>query len=225
VPTPQTVIQRNTDQINLNMKIFTLIALLLVVYCGRSQTGNISGNAFWKYNDYVGNKPDAASDVLLYRIDSPSIKRQNQCDVQGNFRFDNVPVGSYLLVIASHATNTAGADNIETFKIYKPYTKSVFGIDITTYPQYDSLAGYLAAIQEVSAKKTTAWNANKRMKENIDASHNYRMCCMRLWGQVHPADLDMLIAMGGFRKLFLKVIEVKPNENITAIADFGITSF
>jgi hypothetical protein len=78
VPTPQTVIQRNTDQINLNMKIFTLIALLLVVYCGRSQTGNISGNAFWKYNDYVGNKPDAASDVLLYRIDSPSIKRPDK---------------------------------------------------------------------------------------------------------------------------------------------------
>lgn len=202
--------------------LLLLIIPLLPVFI-TAQPGNISGNAYWKYNDYVGNKPDAGSDVLLYNLDSPQFKKHNQCDVQGNFRFDNLQPGKYFLIVSSKATNTDGSENIEMFRIYKDYTKRAFGIDITKYPQFDSLTFYQSALIEIGKKKFTIWNTSKRTKEALDASHDYRMCCMRLWNSVRPDDLDLGLAMMGFRKVHLNTIDVRSSENSTAIVDFGTT--
>lgn len=209
---------------NVKQRMKILIAIICIIpFVTKAQPGNISGNAYWKYNDYVGNKPDAGSDVLLYNLDSPQFKKQNQCDVQGNFRFDNLQPGRYFLVVSSKATNTDGSDNISMFKIYETYTQQMFGIDITTYPQYDSLALYQSAMGEIGKKKFTIWNTNKRTKEVLDALHDYRMCCMRLWNSVRPKDRDLYMIMMGFRKVHLTTIDVKPSENSTAIIDFGTT--
>jgi hypothetical protein len=32
--------------------------------------GTLTGNAYWKYNNYVGNKPDAGAEVTLYSLDT-----------------------------------------------------------------------------------------------------------------------------------------------------------
>lgn len=89
--------------------IFLLLAITTLTSCSKGE-GEIKGNVYWKYNDFVGNKPDAGSKIELWGIDTVSIKITNfkletTADMNGNYAFENVPVGSYMLLVKSKNTN------------------------------------------------------------------------------------------------------------------------
>ena len=91
------------------------------------KTGTIEGTITYKYNNYIGNKPDVGARLFLIPTNIPkksieyadlitsgiilSDKRpagllQTETDGNGKYKFNQVPVGEYFLLVRSHETNT-----------------------------------------------------------------------------------------------------------------------
>lgn len=91
--------------------------------------GTIQGTVTYKYNNYVGNRGDSGAIVILFpNMTSYNTKKYDnsraclgmpgdyesgikvkKCDGNGNYVFDNVPVGKYYILIISAATTDGGA--------------------------------------------------------------------------------------------------------------------
>jgi len=91
--------------------------------------GTIKGTITYKYNNYLGDRGDSGATVILFPSKS-SVKNYDnaraclgitgsyesgimvaECDGNGNYVFDNVPIGRYYVFIISNATNDGGAFN------------------------------------------------------------------------------------------------------------------
>ena len=89
------------------------------------KTGSISGNVTYKYNNYVGNKPDTGTVVFLISkgvtslpdsMGSGSTWEVDDCECEGvyatevdgsgNYILNDIPVGEYYIVLISKNTNT-----------------------------------------------------------------------------------------------------------------------
>jgi hypothetical protein len=86
-----------------------LVTTLILFSCGPNY-GSLNGNAYWKYNDYVGDKPDPGTEVYLFPWDSSKEVYETTCDVQGNFMFDKIVTGDYILVAISKNTTASSID-------------------------------------------------------------------------------------------------------------------
>lgn len=97
--------------------LFIILIASLIFSCSNPKYGSLKGNAYWKYNDYVGNKPDAGTEIFLFS-DTGSRPLQQTCDVAGNFNFDKLPVGKYFVVAKSKATNCLLYNDINEISPY-----------------------------------------------------------------------------------------------------------
>ncbi|MVM36534.1 hypothetical protein GO730_00740 [Spirosoma sp. HMF3257] len=110
-----------------SLVLFSIVALL--TSCGKSE-GSLAGNVFWKYNNFIGNKPDSGSKVHLYPLTNKSSPFKEVADVRGDFRFDKVTVGDYLLIVVSENTNASGEDIYGELKDNSKYLKKVFDYNV-----------------------------------------------------------------------------------------------
>ena len=91
----------------------------------RVKTGSVAGVVTYKYNQYVGNRADVGSIVMLISTSVTSlteltafgdVSRQpegcyaTQVDGSGEYRMDDSPVGEYYLIILSENTTSASRD-------------------------------------------------------------------------------------------------------------------
>lgn len=206
-------------------------AIILLPYICSAQTGSISGNAFWHYNDYIGNKPDAAADVYLFTGDSTKAPDNTQCDVMGNFKFDQIAPGKYLVLIVSRATTDDGTNNFIVFNAYKGMYREFLGFDITDPKAvYDSVMLLDNDADEAAKQKMTVWNAGKRLKQieqkkAIAAAEKRRLLNLCVGGAPFFYHLALMpLALAHIQhKVYIQLITIKGNENKTVVADFGIT--
>lgn len=222
-------------------KIILMLLICCPIIC--IAQGSIQGNVFWKYNDYVGNKPDAGSEVYLFSKDTSASPAETQCDVMGNFKFGNVNPGQYAVIIISRNTNDNGDYNFIFFDTYNKESKYFFGFDIKQYSQYsllDTLNKLIdtEVIQDsaIHKKKITLWNYNKRYNENNLADLEVIKARDSLSRQ------KQLILQNAFKncrqnskiafstsvifineKIYFQPITINGNENKTIVADFGIS--
>lgn len=92
--------------------------LIVTLSACTKRPGILSGNVFWKYNDYVGNKPDAGSSVKLYSITNKQIKYETTTDVAGNYKIEDVVPGSYFLIIQSNNTTDSPKNLLDNILRY-----------------------------------------------------------------------------------------------------------
>lgn len=93
----------------------------------RIKTGSISGNVTYKYNNFVGNKPDTGTVVFLISTNVTSLPDSvgygwtwdingyegvyaTKVDGSGNYILNDIPVGEYYIVLISKNTNTCEED-------------------------------------------------------------------------------------------------------------------
>jgi hypothetical protein len=206
------------------MRLLLFFIFCLPLFCF-GQTGTISGNAFWKYNDFVGNKPDAGASVYVYPEDTASKQLQTQCDVQGNFRFEHVKPGKYLVVIQSLNTTTNGFYNYNQVR-FSP-TKKYLGFDLKelNMPLYDSVDIYFKNYDSLSKTKMSAFAINKWMRNVEKHKVIYENSIQRLMALIpmNMKTVDLMLQISVTKKVYLKELQVNPDETITVIADFGIT--
>ena len=144
----------------MNLKNYTLFCLLSfsLISC-KPNYGSLTGNAYWKYNNYVGDKPDAGSEVYLFSQDTSEVPLEATCDVQGNFKFDKVETGDYMLVIKSKNTTNSAADQLQeifTASTIKYFGFYLGGIDSTLFKNamdsyFDSQRKDWPALPQISA--------------------------------------------------------------------------
>ncbi len=97
--------------------------------------GALTGNVFWKYNDYVGNKADAGAKIILYSLDTirGNLKYETTADVQGNYKIEKILSGRYFLVVNSENTNDCPVSHLKMFDIYSSAIKQIFGFNLENY--------------------------------------------------------------------------------------------
>jgi len=99
----------------------------------KTKVGNLSGTITWKYNDFVGHRGDNGSCVWLISKNVDSIPDTlveydeletktdeikgyyyaTVADGNGNYSFDNIPVGDYYIVVKSNNTNNRSYCDID----------------------------------------------------------------------------------------------------------------
>jgi hypothetical protein len=212
------------------MKIYFSTLLLFCLH-GQAQTGSISGNAYWHYNDYVGDKPDAGSDVYLFSADTSKAPINTQCDVQGNFKFEKVPPGNYLVMIISKNTTDDGTHNFIQFDSYHGAYKVFLGFSIEDAKQaYDSVALADTAYYRAASRKYGVFGINKQLKDTeakreIAAAQKRRVLNIgaKKCSMVASYPLIGLTMPRLASKIYFAIIRVAADQNKTVIADFGIT--
>lgn len=105
-----------------------------------SKVGSLTGVITWQYNKFVGTKADVGADLMLIpAIHTPtenddyttlifsSTKDDSiyvtEVDGSGNYYFDNIPAGKYILVIKGKNTNDSPAEqSINSSRVRKYLT-------------------------------------------------------------------------------------------------------
>jgi hypothetical protein len=95
----------------------------------------LTGNAYWKYNNYVGNKADAGAGVILLSLDTI---RENQkfdatADFQGNYKIERILPGRYFLIVRSKNATDCPERHLTNLALYSSQIKQLFGFDISNY--------------------------------------------------------------------------------------------
>ncbi|SEV88402.1 hypothetical protein SAMN05428988_0102 [Chitinophaga sp. YR573] len=104
-------------------KLFIAFLLFIPVlsFC---QTSSIKGNVFWKYNDFLGNRPDGGCDIYLYQVDG-KFSQKTVCDVNGDFVYEGLEKGKYVLMTISKTVKKNCYDNLMMSLLYKDYLEKV----------------------------------------------------------------------------------------------------
>ncbi|MBS1928201.1 MAG: hypothetical protein JST95_06385 [Bacteroidetes bacterium] len=203
--------------------------LILLASCGHG-VGSLSGNVFWKYNNYVGNKPDAGSSIHLYPYEKKSKPLEATADVQGNFRFDKVSSGDYLLIVVSENT-TASPDDIYRELFYSSrYLKDVFDFDFSTvkpdkqkeFQLQDSLNRNSLTNESVDFSNSTS--SDKLLKDIEDRQKKEKQLRDIAQEIIKAIPSDVSSKLGILiNKVKLRRVTIEKDKTTTEVIDFGIT--
>ena len=145
-----------------------LLIAILFTSCFKGD-GKLSGNAFWKFNNYVGNKPDAGTEIFVFSKDNLNKEPLKAvCDVNGTFLIDKIPSGEYIVLASSKAVNSSTYDfvyqyinslNDFPFKLKSETPKAIRDKFFETYHIYDSLKIYGGIPESYTQKIDSLQNA------------------------------------------------------------------
>jgi hypothetical protein len=193
--------------------------------------GQLTGNVYWKYNNYVGNKPDAGSFVELYSIDTlrKDVRYETTCDVMGNFKLDKVITGWYLMIVHSENTTSSPNDQLQSLLYYSHHLSQLWGYDI-----YKSNESDLRQYRILDSLYSRAIVANEKdygsLSKKIDAYRKIEKQKIDVAGNIinkFPKEFCSKIGLYGLYSKKINITTVKINEGKTAneVVDFGITYF
>lgn len=212
------------------MNKFTFLScviLLTSINQINAQTGAISGNVFWKYNNYVGNKADAGSEVVLIQLTNPAIRHKTKCDLQGNYKIEGIIPGRYFLQIKSQNTKQDPIFYTRLFKIYKETLDSAYEIKVSGF-RNDLQKGIDELYQQqfdLNKRMTQMKYANYR-KEN-DKIEKGLLNKIKEWIESMPIEFKNKLGIYTHihESLDYSVMEIKEDKSETVITDFGITYY
>jgi hypothetical protein len=98
-----------------------LYILLLLPWLVSAQKGSIKGKVFYIYNNYVRDRADVGSKVLLIAKNDKSFRKETTVDLQGNYSIPDLEPGDYLLVITSKNTKEDPITSLESLLIYTDF--------------------------------------------------------------------------------------------------------
>jgi hypothetical protein len=109
--------KQTLKNMNSNFKLIIVTIFLTFISCNKP-TSTLTGNIFWKYNNYVGNKPDAGAKINIYSLDeNPKDSVYSTiADINGNFKIENINSGQYFLVVNSKNTKSLPETHLENIK-------------------------------------------------------------------------------------------------------------
>lgn len=201
------------------------LILLISVNAIKAQTGSVSGNVFWKYNNYVGNKADAGSEVILIQLTNPAIQHKTKCDLQGNYKIEGIIPGRYFLQIKSQNTKQDPIFYTRLFKIFKGNLDSAYDIKVSSFRNdlQDEIDELYKQQVELNKKMTQMKYAIYR-KEN-EKIEKELLSKIKEWIESMPIEFKNKLGIytSLHESLDYEVLEIKENKNETVITDFGIT--
>jgi len=192
--------------------------------------GSLTGNAYWKYNDYVGNKADAGAEITLYSLDTirGNLKFETTADVQGNYKIEKILPGSYFLIVRSKNATDCPDRHLSMLDIYSDDIKQLFGFDIKKYKtQLDEIK----VLDDIYSKSSDDFPSNgslAQMKASIaktDAISKQITEKIENLFEMFPDDFKSKIKFyTGYSNAYdFSNIRIEEGETENIITDFGIT--
>jgi hypothetical protein len=205
----------------INLMIIMLMTILTMQSCSQKY-GTLTGNVFWKYNEYVGNKSDAGSEVFLYSLDTTkNLKFEATADLQGNYKIERIPIGKYFLIIQSKNTKDNPIYLLQDLRVNKNEIKQIFKFDIDRYKEEikdikleDSLA-----LEKVRLSTTTLDDYGNYLKHKEQIS-NKASILLESFPDSFKRDI-YLYSLNAAYEFYVITIEENKTENV--ITDFGTT--
>jgi hypothetical protein len=192
--------------------------------------GTLTGNAYWKYNNYVGNKADAGAEITLYSLDSirGNLKFEATADVQGNYKLEKILPGSYLLIVRSKNATDCPDSHLRTLRIYGSKIKQLFGFDIEKYKTQLDEINVLDSLYNKSSVDFPSNGSLAQMTASLaktDAISKERTEKIEKLFETFPDDFKSKIKLftsysNAYDFSTIRIEEGKTENNIT---DFGIT--
>jgi hypothetical protein len=186
--------------------------------------GSLTGNAYWKYNDYVGNKPDASSEVTLYSLERirGRLKFEATADIQGNYTISRIPPGKYFLIVRSNNVTDCPDSHLSNLRFYSPYLKQLFGFDLNKYNNQ------MKEIFSLDSLASVAMTSNEGASRAIDEYYKYKEQCRDKANELFksfPSDFKRKIKLyTGYSNAYnFETIQIEEGKSTNQITDFGIT--
>lgn len=190
--------------------------------------GSLTGNAYWKYNNYVGNKPDAGSEVMLYSLDTirGDLKFEATADVQGNYKIDRIPPGKYFLIVRSKNATDCPDGHLSNLRIYSSYLNQLFGFDLDKYS--DQMKEIFTLDSLASASLTASDEGYGSASRALDGYYKYKEQSRDKANELFksfPDDFTRKIKLyTGYSNAFdFETIYIEEGKSANQITDFGIT--
>ncbi len=207
-------------------RFISILALTLFLSsCGKNY-GSLTGNVFWKYNNFVGNKPDGGSTIYFYPYEMNSEPLKVTADVQGNFRFDKVPSGDYLLIVVSENTTPSPNELYRELYFNSTYLKDVFNFDFLSirpekhkeYNLRDSL--YRSSIAHENMNVLTD-RFLKQMRDRDKKEDTLRKVANEIIRDI-PSNVSSKLGIF-IHKVNIKKVTIEKDKTDNEVIDFGIT--
>ncbi|KGO93265.1 carboxypeptidase-like regulatory domain-containing protein [Flavobacterium subsaxonicum] len=207
--------------------LLLFVGALLLVSC-KKDPGSVSGNVYYKFNEFVGNKPDAGTTVKLYNLDKGAepATYETTSDVQGNYKLENVVPGDYLLLVRSKTTTAENIEIYNQFAANSKELKELFGGDLD---KLNKETEELAAIEKNKLEAyTNALSSHDQGDKYLNDYAKYLKegtAKQKSISDKLPTALKSLVsaATGYDQKIELKKITVEEAKNVQNNTDFGVT--
>lgn len=192
--------------------------------------GILTGNAYWKFNNYVGNKADAGAEVTLYSLDTirGNLKFETKTDIQGNYKFEKILPGNYLLIVRSKNATDCPDAHLSNLMIYGNKIKQLFGFDIHQYKSQLDEINVLDDQYYQSNEEFPSTGTLDQMNESIaktKAISKERNEKIQQLFSLFPDDFKIKIKLySGYSNAYdFSTIQIEEGKTENIITDFGIT--
>jgi hypothetical protein len=192
--------------------------------------GTLTGNAYWKYNNYVGNKADAGAEITLYSLDTirGNLKFDATADVQGYYKIEKLLPGSYLLIVRSKNATDCPDIHLSNLSIYRDEIKQLFGFDIEKYKTQLNEINVLDSLYFKSSDNFPSNGSLSQMTASIaktDAISKQRTEKIEKLFEAFPDDFKIKIKLyTGYSNAYdFSTIRIEENKTENIVTDFGIT--
>lgn len=188
--------------------------------------GSLTGNVYWKYNDYIGDKADSGAEITLYSLDSIRglNKYETTADFEGNYKFDEVLTGSYFLIVRSNNTTDCPDAHIFNLNLYSEDLSRLFNIDFKKYQKQFDEIDYLDSLSMDLFSDFNSSNSNARLN-NYDKMKNEKLKKSEKLIKQLPESFKSKIKLYTpySNSLDFNFIRIEENKNENENTDFGIT--
>lgn len=209
----------------------TIIIAYILISCTSQKKnkvegyGSLHGNVFWNYNKVLGNRPDAGCAVSLYSLPDTSFFRFATADVRGDFVFDSIPVGGYVVIVNSKAVTENPYDELQEIWMngaaLEAVTHSTFAKAI------DSAHAQAEIIDSMATHETYKYN-EKRTLEQARLADALRDSSFKIAIRgLHkiPTDAYEKIGLSGLSKIKVELVTIELNKVTSKVYDLGNTYY
>lgn len=205
-------------------KILVLLLAVSCLFSCKKTPGSLTGNVFWKYNEYVGNKPDAGAEIFLYSLDpkNKGLKYEAISDVQGDYKIEGIEPGKYFLVIKSENTTSSPTEALTKLRAYQKEFLTVYGLDLSKYEAELKELNSLNVLYDQAIFSEGDAGANLLEAHKIESQIGDKLNAIF---EKFPNNVKLeggfISAYGDSKKY--EVIEIKEGESVNRVTDFGTT--
>lgn len=192
--------------------------------------GTLTGNVYWKYNDYVGDKADAGAKITLYSLDTirGNLTFEATSDVQGNYEIEKILPGIYLIIVRSKNATDCPDEHLSNLRIFGDYINQLFGFDIKKYKTQLDKIDIIDSLYSKSVYDFPSNGSLSQMNANINKTHAISKQKTEKIENLFEAFSDDFKFKIGIYSAYsnacdFTIIQIEEDKTKNIITDFGIT--